>query len=981
MRKFYSVMMMACMLTASMTSWAINPPVGVSELADGEVYAFQNVHKMSNWLGHTSWDGALYYNNADASNFVKLKAVKNLDDGTWSFIEVLEDTIVKYAVIPNGTDNLNTKILDQCPDPLTIPCFTVETYADGVLGLIVGEGNNNNCVGRPVHMNAGNEYVVASEPVNGGGWYPDFYGGALLDEFGEKVYQDEESDLIVMADSTTCHWNFVKIDDLASYMGKGEAYTAIYNFKSDYLDNEETDAAYTAGLQATYDAVCTIYDNADYEYGADNPVILAMINNKVSLYKEILLALEVNTDDNLILTAATNNAKGVFDGTTDADALQTAYETLCDAVLMYQQGTGDLTSLIQNNSFEDLSSQSGNTTTGVEGAPTGWNVYVGGKQVVSAADVKGAGIANWHGINADAGGVKDGSYAFGIWTSGIPEYEISQTISGLENGTYIIGAALMAGANGSGSRMTTQRIFGNLNSVYFGTAEDYDLEQLDKSELPTFQGNDQYYATDTELFPMELKAYVYDGTLTLGLRTDGNYKAALRSNSNSAGGDGWFKVDNFQLQKVGYVAADAMEILDYFVENLETYYNADAMNSDLRDDLGSKLDAYSNIDEDTPAEDINAAILETRDLIVEVSADIKAYETLDEAIQAAWSSVEEYIDYPGFADYQLAIEEIETNYAEGVYTTDECADAIQALADALQACIESNVVEPGKDITNWIKNPSFEDQTSQGGSNSDGVAAPPTGWSIIIDGDTCLTQADMTSHVQGWCAINSGDNINIEDGEGNIWEHQYTDGEHLWGVWSGAVPTIELYQELNLPAGTYKLSADVVVQNDWAGYNLATQRLFAGDYVTMFGAEDCYATYLPEDALDAKQHDEWTPDAEYKRLSYADNYKEVSYDISGIPYTTVVYFGTEGDGPVKVGFRTDRTDLTTGELSSQASKGWFKLDNFRLECVSLDVPDVIGSVAEKSEAKDGVMYNMAGQIVDGSYKGFVILNGKKQLVK
>ena len=961
--------------------WAIVPPKGAASLTDGTTYAFQNVHKMTSWLGHTSWDGALYYNNASADNYVQLTAISN-QDGTWSFTEVLADgdTLVKYLVIPNGTDNFNTKTLENCPDPETIPCFTVQSVGDGVLRLIVGQGNNLNCVDRPMHMNAGNEYVVASEPINGGGWYPDFYGGSLKDEYDLPVYEGE-TDLMVMADSTTCNWNFVEPANIETYMGMAEGYSKIADYEANYVSNEEIEEEYAAGFLATYNAACAVYEGEEYEYALDNPTIIAMIDAKVNLYKEILVAIEANVDDDAALGAAIDAAKTAFTNSTDAAALEAAYNTLFNAVKAYKEGTGDLTSLIQNNSFEDLSSQDGSQTVNVAGAPTGWNVYVNGKQVVTAAEVKAAGIANWHGINNDADGELDGTVAFGIWTSGVPTYELSQTIEGLENGTYIVEASLMAGANNNGSRMTTQRIFANLNSTYFGNQEDYDEDELDKSELYGFQGNDQNYVTDRTLFPMELKAYVYDGTLTLGLRTDGNYRATFRSSGNSAGGDGWFKVDNFRLQKVGYVAEDAFDIFEHFYSTLIEYLDGEDMMAEaVKDELNDIKRQYADYTVDTPAEDLNAAILACRDEVSVVAANIKAYQELYDAIQTAWEGVEEYSDYPGAGDYADAVMEIEDNYNNGVYSTEECATAIQALADAKQACIESNVVEPGKDITNWIKNPSFEDLTSQNGSNSDGVQAPPTGWRIIIDGDECTTLADMTSHTSGWCAINSGDAISIEDEEGTVWEHQYTDGEHLWGLWSGSVPAVELFQELNLPAGTYKLSADIVVQNDWAGYNLATQRLFGGDYVTMFGAEDKYATYLPEDAVAAQKHDSWTPEAEYKYLQFAENYKEVSYDISGIPYTTTVVFGTEGTAPVKVGFRTDRTDLTTGELSTQASMGWFKLDNFRLECVNLEVPDGIEAaeqqVAVSKEQVAGI-YNLAGQRVDAGYRGIVISAGKK----
>jgi hypothetical protein len=107
---------------------------------------------------------------------------------------------------------------------------------------------------------------------------------------------------------------------------------------------------------------------------------------------------------------------------------------------------------------------------------------------------------------------------------------------------------MMVGANGGGSRRTTQRIFGNLNSTYFGGTDDYDHSLLDKSEVYDFA----YLVepvTDTELQPIAVRAYVYDGTLTFGFRTDGNIAAANRTTSNGAGGDGWFKIDNFRLYK------------------------------------------------------------------------------------------------------------------------------------------------------------------------------------------------------------------------------------------------------------------------------------------------------------------------------------------------------------------------------------------------------------------------------------------------
>ena len=178
-----------------------------------------------------------------------------------------------------------------------------------------------------------------------------------------------------------------------------------------------------------------------------------------------------------------------------------------------ESGTKDLTSLGTNMSFEDLSAQGGNQTTSVEDVPVGWSMFINGMQVRKANDILKY-IFNWCGVNSDAEGEGlDGSMVFGIWTSSVPNFELSQKLSGLETGTYIVSAGLMAGANDSGSRLTTQRIFGNLNSTYYGAKSMYNEEALDQNEVFSFAGNPEI-TTNRELRKVSVRAYVYDGTLT-----------------------------------------------------------------------------------------------------------------------------------------------------------------------------------------------------------------------------------------------------------------------------------------------------------------------------------------------------------------------------------------------------------------------------------------------------------------------------------
>ena len=200
------------------------------------------------------------------------------------------------------------------------------------------------------------------------------------------------------------------------------------------------------------------------------------------------------------------------------------------------------------------------------------------------------------------------------------------------------------------------------------------------------------------------------------------------------------------------------------------------------------------------------------------------------------------------------------------------------------------------------------------------------------------------------------------------------------------MPVIEISQTVKgLPAGTYKLSADIVVQNDWAGANLGMQRLFANDYVTMFGAEEDYIQNtdetlyetFPGDVRIAAEIDRLSEYAPVAHLNYAGNYSAENYGASGAPYTTTVTFGLAEKGDVTFGFRSSRISPVTGQLVEQASFGWFKLDNFRLVFESNEVPagaDITGEETEIDEVEESAQsavefYNLNGVRLTAPQKG------------
>ena len=318
------------------------------------------------------------------------------------------------------------------------------------------------------------------------------------------------------------------------------------------------------------------------------------------------------------------------------------------------------------------------------------------------------------------------------------------------------------------------------------------------------------------------------------------------------------------------------------------------------------------------------------------------------AIEQHYGYLEEYQEMPGAEVYADFINEIETNYYDGIYSVEGVDEAIASLDAALDACKRSEI-SVGKNISYIIGNPSFENQfATQPNGDTGGLAPAPKGWNVILNGDTCVTATDMSSHgIANWCGINSGDPISVELEDGTIVTQQPTEGSKLWGIWTSNIPNVELSQILNgLPAGTYTLTADVMVQYNWAGNNLTTQRIFANNYVQMFGSEEAHAINLPEDAQSAAAWDAANPDAEIKHLTYAGYTCESGDPTTDLLKTMTVTFGVDETGVAKIGFRTNNVNVDgiSREEGGIDGQGWFKVDNFTLFYDSEEIPTAIGSV-------------------------------------
>lgn len=936
MKKNLRNWLLALGLVAAMPATAVDFPQVGEAPQDGKSYILISRSNPTQFWSRTSWDGAFYLlPYGEQYKEAAVKAVKN-DNGTWSFVIENETTdeegttvvTTTYMGIPVATDNLNCNLEEKAE-------WTVEeSDVSGFYKLKAGEGQGNDLtIGGYLHLNNGNQYVVISECTNG--WFPDYFGGVQRDEEGQPIL-DGDSFLPIPLNTISQYWMFADAEtDFTVYNLKIQLYTLLQDIEDNYL----TDETYKTGFQHAIDAAMPYYQKEDFTE-EDLDAAKAAVDSYVLLYKEILGAQELlGEQSNDGFQKAIDDAVKAFNEK-DGD-LTAAMEALKAAEQTFAQSTGDLTILGTNMSFEDLSAQGGNMTTTVAAPPTGWNVYINGKQVKTAAEVSAAGVGGWHGVNNDAEGALDGSYAFGIWVSGVPQYEISQTISNLENGTYIVSAALMVGANGGGSRRTTQRIFGNLNSKYFANEGEYDLTLLDQSEVYGFEGLEEP-VTDRLLQDMSVRAFVYDGTLTFGVRTDGNIKAALNETSN--GGAGWFKTDNFRIFKVGYVQSDALDVYNHFSE-LILALSANKMESKLANEMKA-LTTGSNINANSSQQDIIDAIVKLREAYPKALASMKIYASLEEAIARANSALVAYEHNAGVDEFSDLVMEAEDMYVEATSNEEEINGMIAKIDQGIETLKASGVAMG--DVTYVLKNPGFEDQSAQNNMNSDGVVAPPAGWTLKLNGQVYTTAP--TGLGLNWCAINSGDDITRENEDGTV-EHyvQYTEGTHLWGIWANQMPEVEISQTLTgMPAGTYTLKVDVLVQNNGHN-NITTQRIFGNNAVQMYGSESLYAeaANFPEDAKNA---------AEVTYAGYTCDDGDRQTDFAN---PMAVTFGVGEDGILSVGFRTNGLDANGAQLSS--GWGWFKLDNFQLSYDSTEIPITgIKGISTLTTGKT-VIYNLDGR--------------------
>ena len=369
---------------------------------------------------------------------------------------------------------------------------------------------------------------------------------------------------------------------------------------------------------------------------------------------------------------------------------------------------------------------------------------------------------------------------------------------------------------------------------------------------------------------------------------------------------------------------------------------------------------------DAKFDDVNDAATTILELIEQAAVSIKEYArlaatlTLAEATLAdskaaateAGKQLKELYDKT-WADYQSDYPTLETSAVSGV---------IEQLEVLMNEAKIGGGIKAGDDITSLIANPSFENTYGNDESVGNAAHTVPYGWMMRIEGKECHSAQELTdAGINSWTAI-----------EDNAYA---TDGTHSYCLLSAPVPDTYLYQSLNgLPTGTYRVTVDMNVTYDGGCSRLTGQRLLVNNNAQYYGKEEYYI---------ASELDKLHPEEKSRTFAGYDevntNETGASGDMGNMSTLTVEVTIAKGD-VLELGVRTDNNKVAMNrnyEDNWWDCTGRYKIDNFRLYCLSIDTSG-IQSVANTPSATNQAIYNIMGiKVNTPSRGGLYIRNGKK----
>lgn len=619
----------------------------------------------------------------------------------------------------------------------------------------------------------------------------------------------------------------------------------------------------------------------------------------------------------------------------------------------------DYSSKLVNNSFEDFSAQGGKEVKGCANPPAGWQIFKDGVECTSGSEIGVAECRPHAGVNEN----RDGNNVFTLWNGTIPQFEISQKLVGLPTGTYKVTAKMVfshswfVDAANYTTKLTSQRIFANQNSQYYGSEGDYNENTLAADEIAAFAGNVEADGDNDAFQNMEVTTTVTDGVLTLGARTNGICKDGTTGDGS---GIGWMKIDDFHLYLVVNSVEDAIAALQSEIASALTLEGS-TITGGTRELLNQEIAKSQSLLNSNSIDDV---LNQVTALTVAENA-VKESVLLCEQLTAAGDGIydwladnDRYVETEAGAQLLDIADKISTDKEENFsdYTDESAKSLIQQIANLkVFAMIQSDCVN-GAEITHFGKNMSFEDLSSQDGVSSTRCVNPPAGWSIYKDGVQCATGSDIAI---GSCSISA----NTQEG---------VDGGFAFSIWNPTIPQFEISQKItNLPNGTYKVTAKMMYSHSWFvnadQYTTKTtsQRIFANNHVQYFASASDYN----ENTLVQGE------EASFANNTEADGDQDA---FQNLEVTTTVT-----DHTLTFGARTNGicSDGSTGDGSGM---GWMKLDDFHIYAIDVeDASTGITDVKTEAENADATIryYDLNGMQHQQLKRGVNIVKKGNQVIK
>ena len=476
-----------------------------------------------------------------------------------------------------------------------------------------------------------------------------------------------------------------------------------------------------------------------------------------------------------------------------------------------------------------------------------------------------------------------------------------------------------------------------------------------------YQANDYYVPNDANVAVKFFDLGLYNNVVEASV-TDHTLKVEFDCSSNGF----WNCFRNLRLYYVGADMEEALTNLRTAVEQAEPLLGQ-KMQGSIRKALEEALATGESLLADGSAkfDDVNDAATAILSLQEQAAQSIKEYEQLAIALAQAEQAL---------ADPQVAATEagqqLKTLYDTTLadYQSDYpsldsagISDTVERLEQLTADAKIGGGIKAGDDITSLLANPSFENTYGNDISVGNAAHTVPYGWTMRVEGKECHSAQELTdAGINSWTAI-----------EDNPYT---TDGTHSYCLLSAPVPDAFLYQSVKgLPAGTYKVTVDMNVTYDGGCSRLTGQRLLANNHAQYYGKEEYYI---------ASELDRLHPE-ELSR-SYA-GYDEVntnetgaSGDMGNMSTLSVEVTIAKGE-ELLIGVRTDNNKEAMNrsyEDNWWDCTGRYKIDNFRLYCVSVDASGIQETMADKTS--DGAAYNLMGiKVSPSTVRGIYIKNGKK----